>query len=258
MYFKWLFYFNGFNNFPGELPVAIGAVYGIYHLFFKEPKISGSELFFYKVLALFLLFSVIFFSVIPYKTPWNALGFWLTALILAGYGFVRFYQIIPKTSQKIIFIICISSGFTFLLWQSYYLNFKIYEQPENPFTYAQPLKDINKITGVLNTIKNKSNGNLVPHIDIIVKNSDYWPLPWSLRNFTKIGWWYEVDKESPLADIIIIDPDLEEQLINKIIAQSKPGHFRLYIPLYKEKLPLRPDHFLQVFVTYKIWEEYLR
>jgi len=57
-----------------------------------------------------------------------------------------------------------------------------------------------------------------------------------------------VDVKIPLAPVIIASPDLESALIEKMYKIPAPGEKYLYVPLFKEKMELRPGIEIMGFI----------
>jgi hypothetical protein len=81
---------------------------------------------------------------------------------------------------------------------------------------------------------------------IKVMGPDYWPLPWYLRRFTRVGYWHEVTEE-PDAPVIIATADLQPVIDGRLQ--------RAYLSAY---YGLRPDVVLVLYIKRPLWEAYLR
>jgi uncharacterized protein (TIGR03663 family) len=250
-YFKWLTFSPGEGHIWSEGIIAILALSGFYYSFKKRDGENSKYLFLMKLLSLFTLVLTIIFSVLLYKTPWNALSFWMGIIILAGYGFYSISACIHGNRLKTFLIIAISLAVFHLGWQSYQLNFIEYENPENPYVYAHPQKDIFRILEPLQVIAENHPQKKNIHIQVIVKDNDYWPLPWYLRDFNAVGWWDSVDNDIPSADVIIAGPEMEEDLIHKFYDLTEPGQCALYVDMLPSDITLRPGRKIRVLVTLK-------
>jgi hypothetical protein len=88
-------------------------------------------------------------------------------------------------------------------------------------------------------------------IEIIYPDHEYWPLPWMLRDLTRIGWTDHVNFSSQMPEVIFLTPEMENRLAEKIYS-FRP---RLYCPLFPHPVPLRPGALIQGFATLEIWEK---
>jgi len=72
------------------------------------------------------------------------------------------------------------------------------------------------------------------HIQVICPGKDYWPLPWYLRRFEKdvVGWWDQVDVNTPSAPLIIASPEVEAALTNKLYKLTPLEDRQMYLFLF--------------------------
>jgi hypothetical protein len=84
------------------------------------------------------------------------------------------------------------------------------------------------------------------HINIIRPDGDYWPLPWYLRAYTRVGWWREIP-ESPDAAIILAAPELYATLEK-----------RLHREYLVEFHALRPGVLLHAYIRQDLWDAFLK
>jgi len=252
-YIKWLLFNFRSGNFWSEGIIALLAITGVFYGFNSKFSKSVKLLFFMKFMSLFTLIALAIFSVILYKTPWNALSFWFGMIILAGFGYSALMRNIHKLLYKKMISGIVIIAIIDLAWQSYQLNFTYNEDPGNPYTYAQPQKDIFRLLNPLQDIAQKNPDKENIYIQVIVENNDYWPLPWYLRDFSKVGWWSNVNMELPSADIIITSPGMEGDLLHKFYEINPPGKRDLYVPLLSEDVNLRPGVKINALVKLDIY-----
>ena len=252
-YIKWLIFSSGQTHFWSEGLIAVLGITGIFYSFNPKQIKTSKSLFFMKFLSIFTLLTLIIFSVILYKTPWNALSFWLGMIILAGFGFAALIDNIHKPVYRNSIIILVIVACIDLGWQSYQINFTNYEDPDNPYVYAQPQKDIFRLLNPLQSIAKQHPEKKDIYIQVIMENDDYWPLPWYLKNFKKVGWWNYVNMDVPSADIIITGPEMEKDLIYKLYNIPPAGKRDLYVPLLTEDVIFRPGVKINAFVKLDIY-----
>ena len=92
------------------------------------------------------------------------------------------------------------------------------------------------------------------HIQVIAPGKDYWPLPWYLRKFTRVGYWTMVHNEVASAPLIIAGPQVHDALMKKLYEYPPPGERFMYLPLFD--LELRPQVKLCGYVSKKAWDRY--
>jgi len=148
--------------------------------------------------------------------------------------------------------IFILSLFIHFSWQSYRLNYVYDSDPKNPWVYAHPTDDVFSIEADLNTLANVLPDRYATHIQVIIPDNDYWPLPWYLRHFERVGWWDQIPEEGNPAEIIISVTELDSTLAEFIYNRPEPGDRSLYLPL-SDDIYLRPGKKLQLYGTYEIY-----
>jgi predicted membrane-bound mannosyltransferase len=124
--------------------------------------------------------------------------------------------------------------------QVIYSNYIFPADPLNPYVYGHTSQDIFYINQRVRDVVLFHPDGKDLYMQVISSGSDYWPLPWYLRDFTYVGWWDHVDIESPLAPLIITSPDQNDLLVKKMYETPKPGEKYLYVPLFEEGTELRP------------------
>ena len=80
---------------------------------------------------------------------------------------------------------------------------------------------------------------------MIAPDSDYWPLPWYLREFDNVGWWPQPPPD-PLAPVMVLSASLNPA--------PPPNDTHVSAGIYQ----LRPGVFLELRVEKNLWDAYLR
>jgi len=240
MYFKWLLYFGGENgHLWSEGIIALFALCGIVAILSKNNFSSGENTFFYFI-VIFVLATSFIFSMIPYKTPWNLLTFWFGFIFIGSIGFYYLFQKLKSRIYKAIFLLI---SFIFILqlgWQSFQLNFNHSYSIGNPYVYAHPVADVILISKRLEDMAKRIPEGHNIYIQVIAPDNDYWPLPWYLRSFDRVGWWDRVDSVTAAAPVIIAQAILEDEIVHKLYQLPPPGKRNLYLPLFDTYTELRP------------------
>lgn len=233
-----------------ELPVLIMSLYGMIVVFRKTENNRADQ--FFRVMALFTLLLLVIYSMIPYKTPWNMLTFYVGMTWLAGYGTVHLFMQLKNPVLKILFSTFLLISAAFLLFQVLMTNTKYPADSSNPYVYAHTSTDVYHMTGQIEEVAAKHPEGKSLYIQVVAPDHDYWPLPWYLRKYNHVGWWNQVDVETPLAPVIIASPVFEEQLIEKMYKFPEPGERYLYVPLFNEGSELRPGTRLNGYIRQDI------
>jgi uncharacterized protein (TIGR03663 family) len=151
------------------------------------------------------------YSLIPYKTPWLALNFWLPLALLAARA-VEFLwrwsaeKLRPRTAIPAFCILAALAGV--LIAHDTRRSVFLHPGDEtNPYAYAHTSDDILGLPAEITEMARR-NGIATPRIAVIA--SDPWPLPWYLRHFSQVGFW-QPGQPVAGADFLITSPEAAEQ-----------------------------------------------
>jgi uncharacterized protein (TIGR03663 family) len=136
----------------------------------------------YSAAAHFLIYSLI-----SYKTPWLASLPWAHVCLLAGFSIsgIRKQGLAPKLALSALAAFCLITQFQ----QARSATGRLASDERNPFAYVPTRGDIERLESWLGELSATAPaGSLEP---VAVIGTDYWPLPWYLRRFEKIGYWSE-------------------------------------------------------------------
>lgn len=231
------------------------AIAGIFQAITGKSKQPGIHPVFFFT-AITALLTIVTFSALPYKTPWNILAFYVPMAVLSAYFILSMANRTASRTTRgahTLILIIISSH---LIWQSYSDNFIAYDRPCNPWTYAHPGTDVIAIAGEAAKAASVSPEGNNMYIEIIVPDNGYWPLPWYLREFPNTGWWEYVNMDAPAAPLIICAPEYTAQLTRKLFEIPPPGQRRLYIPLMDHDPQLRPGVSVSLYLRKDHYDRY--
>jgi uncharacterized protein (TIGR03663 family) len=217
---------------------------------------SGVNVHLLRFIGFYTLILTVVYSVIPYKTPWCMLGFLHGMILLAGVGAVVLVKLMPNVLPRLIILMFLFEGSFLLTWQSYLSNYKFYADSLNPYVYAHPTTEVFTIVEKIEEYASAHEDGYNIPIDVICREDDYWPLPWYLRPFKKIRWSNEVDDDTVSAPLIIISPDVESALTNKLYSLTPPEERQMYLYLFDRPyyVWLRPQVKLLGFVRKDLWD----
>ncbi|MFQ5632530.1 MAG: flippase activity-associated protein Agl23, partial [bacterium] len=175
----WYFYFQRLLFFKqyasplwSEALIAILAIWGIRFVFSNHHQDSRIDRNLLRFFAFYAMFMSIAFSLIPYKTPWNLLGFWHGFIIMAGVGATKLISEIGRASAKMVVALLLISGSLQLAWQSYLANFEYEADPANPFVYAHPTKDVLAMAQRIKAYVQAAPNGQNTYIQFICSNAD--------------------------------------------------------------------------------------
>jgi hypothetical protein len=200
---------------------------------------------FVRFLAFFTFSLAAIYSVIPYKTPWCALNFWLSVILLAGIGAAVLIQSVRGTFTRWLMGGLIGVGVFHLGVQAWLLTREFTSDLRNPYVYAQTSPHERELSARVNAIGRMAPDRFATVVKVIAPES-YWPLPWTLREFQHVGW-YEALPEDPFAPIVITSASLGARLDDR-------SDKRWIMAGYYE---LRPRIFLELYVELELWKQFV-
>jgi len=202
---------------------------------------------FVRFLFYYTLLLSLFYSVIPYKTPWCLLGFWHGFLILAGIGAAEISTFGKNYWQKLPLVAMTLFCLIHLVRLSYLTNFVYPSDVRNPYVYAHTSTAIFRLRDRLDAIRAlspTSSENL--QIAVIAEGNDYWPLPWYLRHFRQAGYWSAIP-DTIEADVVVVASNLANDLEKRL-----NGSYHV------EFHALRPNALLKMYIKDYLWQAILR
>jgi uncharacterized protein (TIGR03663 family) len=200
-------------------------------------------------LGVYACLMLIIVSALPYKTPWLVLGALLPLILMAGWGVADFLAWLPVRVKVPGYVLIAILG-VHLVWQSYLANFEYYDNPSNPMVYAHPTDDVRQIAQIVADAAAAAPGDLP--VQVVVSGDEYWPLPWYFRRLPRVGWWSAITNEFTPTPVILVSPDMEQDLIARLYAYPPPGERPLYVPLFERPMFLRPGREIRGYVTLEL------
>ncbi|MDA1065304.1 MAG: TIGR03663 family protein [Verrucomicrobia bacterium] len=223
----------------GQVWVLLFALAGCWQAFFD--KIWESQrLPFLRFIAAYTLTSTVLYSLIPYKTPWLMINFLVGWVVLAGVGWVYLWSRYQNNLIRGVLVILLLGSMAHSVRQSWLLSFRFSSDSRNPFVYSHTSADLIKLVDRIEILsKLHLDGNM---IRIDVAGTEYWPLPWYLRDYPRIGYWSELPSNSA-APIKILSFSGEEE-----VPEFDEDKF------ISELRGLREGVFLLMFIEKGLWE----
>jgi uncharacterized protein (TIGR03663 family) len=211
---------------------------------FVRQELAGACASFVRFLALYTFALTAAYSLISYKTPWCLLSFWHGMILLAGVGAAALLGSVKQQFLRVALGLLLLAGTGHLTWQARLANTTYAADPRNPYVYAQTSPDLlNLVRQVESLAKVHPQGDQML-VKVMAPDSDYWPLPWYLRNLKQIGWWDQVPAD-PFAPVMIVSAKLQAGLDEKK-THVMVGYFQL-----------RPQVFLELYVDLNLWQTWL-
>ncbi|HYA49505.1 MAG TPA: flippase activity-associated protein Agl23 [Burkholderiales bacterium] len=189
------------------------------------------------------------YSLIPYKTPWNALPFTLGLVLLAGNGAGLLLRTGKSLVIKAIVLAVMAPGFLNLAFQDYRANFVDYANPTNPYVYAQTSPDLLKLVKAVEGVAAVAPDGQQMLIKVVAAADETWPLPWYLRRFERVGYWTDAAAAGDIRDapVIIVSAGFAGAAA-RVLGDGYQSAF----------YGLRPEVVLSLFVRRDLWDAYLK
>jgi uncharacterized protein (TIGR03663 family) len=246
----WYFYLHrllGFHIAKGpvwsEAAILGLAILGARAAFVRQGLANASASF-VRFLALYSFGLCAAYSLIAYKTPWCLMGFWHGMILLAGVGSAWLVERTTRCWLRIGIQVVLLAGAGHLAWQAWLANTVYAADPRNPYVYAQTSPDLLSLVRKVQDLARTDAQGARMVVKVLSPDSDYWPLPWYLRNLKHVGWWDQVPTD-PYAPVMIVSAQLHAALDDKQ-THVMIGYFQL-----------RPQVFLELYVDLKLWQVYL-
>ena len=150
---------------------------------FARRGAPGASAAFVRFLLFYTAILAVIYTVLPYKTPWSALGFWHGAILLAGAGAAALAAWLPGRRLKIAGGIVVLTGVAQLAFQAWQSAVRYPADPRNPWTYAQTLPNLLELADQVDALARVSPDGAGLRINVIAPGYDFWPLPWYLRRY---------------------------------------------------------------------------
>jgi uncharacterized protein (TIGR03663 family) len=191
--------------------IFVLACFGFFHAVRKR---SPSP---YGFLALYASLLAVIYSLIPYKTPWLALNFWLPIALFAGLAVERLWRLPARNPQMQIGLraACIVAGVGAAAAIFHDTRQRVFVHPAdetNPYAYAHTSEDL---LGLPVEIDRLAHQNAIASPRIAVIASDPWPLPWYLRHYPEVGFW-QPGQEPGRADFYITSTEAGDQYAEQL------------------------------------------
>ena len=171
LYVQWLFSQESPLLFLGTIGAAIVVLKP------KNPFALFSALWAFGLIAAY--------SLIPYKTPWLILNFLIPLALISGYV-AQFIYDLDHGQVRLVAAIWLISLVS--VYQMIDLNFINYDNDKEyyVYVYAHTTRGMLDLVHNIEEIAAKEDG---PTTGISILSPDYWPLPWYLRNYTRVGYY---------------------------------------------------------------------
>jgi uncharacterized protein (TIGR03663 family) len=222
---------------------VVGSVAAFYPKWVKE----FSPLFM-RFIFFFTLLATAVYSMIPYKTPWNMLPFFIGIILLAGNGVAFLIERSKNFVLRSLILLIVCAGIVHLGFQAHSANFRFQADSHNPYVYAHTSTDYLNLVQRLEDIACYHPDRKDMLIKVITHPDEAWPLPWYLRDFSRVGYWKEMDEAGAVEDVPVVISSID--ITEKVLAKMQETH-------QGEFFGLRPEVLLAVHIRKDLWGKFL-
>lgn len=245
-YFERLFWYH-----PARGPIWTEALIGALALAGLAAAITSRGLGnvpirFARFLAVFTLATTIAYTAIPYKTPWCLLNFLLPMILLAGLGAAALLRWARKPPASWSVAALLAACVAHLGWQAWRASHSFTNHRGNPYIYSQTVPNVLELTDRVKAIAAVSPQGVHTEVRVVAPESEYWPLPWYLRQLRTV-WWLDALPDGPYPPIMIVAAGLKAAL------DEKSNRRWLSVGYYE----LRPREFFELYVEFELWKRFV-
>lgn len=164
---------------------AVGlAIFAYLNTFRRDPAATpGRSLI--RFLAYAAVGHVVIYSLIAYKTPWLACLPWAHVCLLAGFALTGFRH--HGRPIQIALVVLATGCLVTQFQQARRATGRYASDERNPYAYVPTRNDIETLEPWLWKLRQVAPGGSLEPVGVV--GTDYWPLPWYLRSFDRVGYW---------------------------------------------------------------------
>ncbi len=237
-WYYYLWYYLWFQAKGGvvhsELVIAGPGLAGVFWaLLGGRPRGTDAKLF--RFLAVFSSLLIIFYSVLPYKTPWSFITVIPAWAILAGIGLDALVSS-ARAGYRRTLMVLIGAGVIWLGYQAYDVNYISHSEVSNPWVYAHPTRDVFLMAERVRAAAEAADGETVW---FYCAGHDYWPIPWYLRDLGNVGYTDDIENVPAGGVAVITFAKSKNEVIGRLY-DLPAGEKSLYVPLFESEVYLRP------------------
>ena len=220
-------------------PVVVLALFSYLSTFRRSPQAVRG-----RAMIRFITYAAaghfLIYGLIAYKTPWLACLPWAHVCLLAGFSLTEASprRILLQTALVMLAGACLVTQFQ---QTRRAIADRYASDDRNPFAYVPTRPDIEKAAKWLDQLRQVAPGRTLEPIYVI--GGDYWPLPWYLRSFGKIGYWPNPPTDMAQQPLVIAMPDAEDEVMRAL------ENSHMFLPR-----GLRANVQIDLFVRNDIWE----
>ncbi len=187
------------------------------------------------------------FSIIPYKTPWNLLPFYVAAIVLAGIGFSYLLHATPSRALAAVLATACLAASAHLGWQAWRAAVTYASDPRNPYVYAQTVPDAVRMATRIRELAAMHPAGARMQVSVIASPYEQWPLPWYLRTMPNVGYWTTPGDPLAMQAPVVVSSLEHTAMLDGALGDRDVSEF----------FGLRPEVLLALYVDRGLWERFL-
>ncbi|HSK09267.1 MAG TPA: hypothetical protein VK911_06805, partial [Vicinamibacterales bacterium] len=199
-------------------------------------------------LALYAVITALVFSALKYKTPWNLLPFYAGWILMAGIGVSVLWEAARPRWARALLIAALAAASWHLGVQSVRANLRYPADPRNPYVYAHTTPDFLRLAARVRDLSAVHEAGQAMLVQVVAGPYEQWPLPWYLRDMTRVGYWTDAASAALVQDAPVIIASQDHAAAVEAAAGER------YV---SEFYGLRPEVLLTVFIERSLWERFL-
>ncbi|HKQ51063.1 MAG TPA: flippase activity-associated protein Agl23 [Pyrinomonadaceae bacterium] len=125
------------------------------------------------------------YSLIPYKTPWLMINFTVPLAVVGGYAVQAIYDLSMEWTARVAAAAVALAALTICGVQLVRLNFQHYDDDKYPYVYAHTYREFLPLVSEIDELAQRAGSGR--ETGITVTAPEYWPLPWYLRDYDRVG-----------------------------------------------------------------------
>ena len=130
-----------------------------------------------RYVGLYTVITLIAFSAVRYKTPWNLLPFYAGAVLMAGYGAAALLGATRSRLARGLVAGTLLAAVAHLAVQDWRANFRYPADPRNPYVYAHTVPDFLRLSQRITDIAAAHPDRLGMLVKVIAGPYEQWPIP---------------------------------------------------------------------------------
>ena len=201
-----------------------------------------------RYVGLYTVITLIAYSAVRYKTPWNLLPFYAGAVLMAGYGAAALLGATRSRLARGLVAATLLAAVAHLAVQDWRANFRYPADPRNPYVYAHTVPDFLRLSQRITDIAAVHPDRSGMLVKVIAGPYEQWPTPWYLRSMTRVGYWPSAADAGRVDDAPIVVAAQD---------QAEAAAAALGDRYVQEHYGLRPDVILTLFIERASWDRFI-